>query len=68
MIKIATVKNKWINQRIHKKYNKIQYASKHYISANHQVYDNTDLIFKKKYPVKQRKDRKNLKSTKTKKN
>ena len=44
-------KNKWQNQQIHKKYNKIQRASKHYgkpLSYN--------IIYKRKKPIKQRKD------------
>eukprot|EP01084_Bolivina_argentea_P280488 479691_1 len=49
-------KNKRKSQIIHKRHNKIQYASKHYGS-----FDN-DIIFKRKNPVKQRKDRKKFKS------
>ena len=55
-------KNKWLRQKIHKKYNLIQYASKHYIYANQQKYEGNDLIFKKKYPYKQRKDRKKFRA------
>ncbi len=54
------IKNKWNNQRIHKKYNKIQYASKHYWLDN-------DIIFKRKNPVKQRKDRKKFKTQRARK-
>eukprot|EP01084_Bolivina_argentea_P164346 285719_1 len=54
------IKNKWNNQRIHKKYNKIQYASKHYWLDN-------DIIFKRKNHVKQRKDRKKFKTQRTRK-
>ena len=51
-------KNKWKSQRIHKKYNKIQYASKHYIYANQQIYQGNNLTFRRKYPAKQRMDKK----------
>ena len=49
-------KNKRHNQIIHKKYNQIQYWSKHYGKAPHSI------ISKGKSPVKQRKDRKKFKS------
>ena len=55
-------KNKWMNQKIHKKFNKIQHASKHYSYANHKKYEKSDIIFKKKYPYKQRKDVKKFKA------
>eukprot|EP01084_Bolivina_argentea_P233714 393570_1 len=51
-----TMKNKWCSQRIHKKYNFIQYSSKHYGTAPHYI------ISKAKSPVKQRKDRKKFKA------
>eukprot|EP01084_Bolivina_argentea_P050809 93433_1 len=54
------IKNKWNNQRIHKKYNQVQYASKHYWLDN-------DIIFKRKNPVKQRKDRKQFKTQRARK-
>eukprot|EP01084_Bolivina_argentea_P258681 436198_1 len=47
-------KNKWQSQRIHKEYNRIQHASKHYGKYN-------NIIFKRKDPLKQRKDRKKFK-------
>eukprot|EP01084_Bolivina_argentea_P097715 175663_1 len=47
-------KNKWQNQQIHKQYNKIQYASKHYGKSN--------TITKRKHPIKQRKHRKQFKT------
>eukprot|EP01084_Bolivina_argentea_P191393 328755_1 len=48
-----TKQNKWKHQLIHKKFNKMQYASKHYGTS--------ELIQKRKNPVKQRKDRKKFK-------
>eukprot|EP01084_Bolivina_argentea_P191398 328761_1 len=56
MADIKNMKNKWYNQRIHKKYNLIQYSSKHYGTAPHSI------ISKAKSPVKQRKDRKKFKA------
>eukprot|EP00484_Ammonia_sp_Unknown_P020236 CAMPEP_0197037874 /NCGR_PEP_ID=MMETSP1384-20130603/14979_1 /TAXON_ID=29189 /ORGANISM="Ammonia sp." /LENGTH=118 /DNA_ID=CAMNT_0042468247 /DNA_START=28 /DNA_END=381 /DNA_ORIENTATION=+ len=51
-------KNKWENQQFHKRRNRVQYASKHFIYVNQQSYEGNDIIFKKKYPYKQRVDRK----------
>ena len=51
-------KNKWQSQKIRQKYNKIQHASKHYGSADAIA---KNMIFKRKYPLKQRKERKKFK-------
>ena len=55
-------RNKWINQQIQKRQNKIQYASKHYGSDK---YD--DIIFKRKNPLKQRKARKKFRTQRSRK-
>jgi len=60
-------KNKWHNQQIHKRSNKIQKASKKYLYVNQQSYEGNDLIYKKKYPYKQRVDRKKFKAQRARK-
>ena len=49
-------KNKWKNQKIHKKYNLIQRSSKHYQTTPHLI------ISKSKSPLKRRKHKKKIKA------
>merc|ERR1719150_3108779 len=60
MVEAAKSKNKWLSQRIQKRQNRIQNASKHSGTNNHRV-KNQHIIYRRKNPVKQRKDRKKFK-------